>query len=47
MLNQTFMIYPAEYTIPMAAISLKNYGESSSIIINEDMTNGYKAVLEE
>ena len=41
-------IYPEEYKIPMDAISLKaNFGESCSIIISGDMTNGYKAVLEE
>jgi len=41
-------IYPAEYTVPMDAISLKaNFGESYSIIISGDRVNGYKAVLEE
>ncbi len=41
-------IYPAEYTIPMAAIPLQaSFGESYSIKISGDVTIGYKAVLEE
>lgn len=41
-------IYPAEYTIPMDAIPLKaSFGESYSIKVFGDVTNGYKAVLEE
>ena len=41
-------IYPAEYTIPLDAISLNaDFGKSYSIIIIGDMANGYQAVLEE
>ena len=41
-------IYPAEYTIPMDAISLNaDFGRSYSIIISGDRANGYRAVLEE
>ena len=41
-------IYPEEYTIPMDAISLNaDFGESYSIIITGDRTNGYQAVLVE
>lgn len=40
-------IYPAEYTKPMDAISVKaNFGESYFITISGDKTNGYEAVLE-
>ena len=39
-------IYPAEYTIPLDAISLNaDFGKSYSIIIYGDMANGYQAVL--
>lgn len=41
-------IYPAEYTIPMDAVSLNaELGKSCSIVIMGDRTNGYKAVLVE
>ena len=41
-------IYPAEYTIPMDAISLKaDFGKFYSITISGDKSNGYQAVLEE
>lgn len=40
-------IYPEEFKIPVNAISLKaDYGESYSITISGDQTNGYQAVLE-
>ena len=40
-------IYPAEYTIPLDAISLNaDFGRSYSIIIYGDMANGYQAVLD-
>ena len=39
-------IYPEEYTIPMAPVSLSaDYGKSYSITISGDKTNGYKAAL--
>ena len=41
-------IYPAEYTVPMDAISLKaDFGKAYSIIITGDMANGYQAVFVE
>ena len=41
-------IYPAEYTIPLDAISLKaDFGKSYSIMIIGDMANGYQAFLRE
>lgn len=41
-------IYPEEFKIPIDPISLKaDYGESYSITISGDKTNGYQAVLEE
>ena len=40
-------IYPEKFKIPVNAISLKaDYGESYSITISGDQTNGYQAVLE-
>ena len=40
-------IYPAEYTKPMEAISLKGrFGETCFITISGDRENGYHAVLE-
>ena len=39
-------IYPAEYTIPLDAISLNaDFGKSYSIVIYGDKMNGYKAIL--
>ena len=41
-------IYPEEYKIPIDAISLKaDFGESYTITISGDRTNGYKAGFEE
>ena len=41
-------IYPAEYTIPLEAISLKAaFGRAYSIVICGDRTNGYQAFLRE
>ena len=41
-------IYPAEYTIPLDAISLNaEFGQSYSITICGDRTNGYQAFLRE
>ena len=41
-------IYPAEYTKPMEAISLRGkFGESYYVTISGDRENGYHAVLEE
>ena len=41
-------IYPAEYTIPLDAISLNaDFGKAYSIIIHGDMANGYQAILTE
>ena len=41
-------IYPAEYTVPMDAISLNaDFGKSCSIVITGDRTNGYQAFSRE